>query len=429
MAGLVGIAFTSPAIAVTVIDHDLFRVHFYRKNPGALHAFLQEADDRLPIVLLSSMRDLKRVEKVKGVHAFLLAEDPRALFEVKGANILDAVPDEKHLGYKKMDITPEDINSALSLPPSFEITEEALAALGSLADDISFYELVHGVTEGYKGLPDEYETNICMYVVRALQRRSWVARVQKPGLKAGVPVEKMAEIEKYIDTSPFSDLLWRAYYDHVENKVPLEEVVSQYEANKKDLEYVIKVLGESELKYCKLPEDSPIVFKKRRKVRKLKPIAPHGTSVSPLARKSPRKKKNPNSSVLGALLSSLDESLAGKEKFDHCFSRTACAFLVGLLSGDAFSEASRLAVKQGAKKATVVDLVKFVRSAQDSSNTQSAYCYYTYSVGVTASSAAEKYGVSPVVLKTILKYKPLALVSPSKTTFLQWPDGLEPWSM
>jgi len=403
--GLVGVSFTTPSVIVTVLDRDKFRAHLYH-TPSALHAFLQEEDVRLPIVILSSIRDLKKVEKVEGVHSFLLVEDPRALFEIEGAVVLDAEPEEKYTGYTKKMITPDELNDALWSTSPFSFTQAAIDALGELSSDISFHELVKLVIP-YDGLPAAYETDICMYQVRALQRRSWVARVQKPGIKAGVPVENMAEIEKYIDTSPISYLLWRAYYDHAVNGLSVEDVVSQYEVSRNDVNYLVSVLGDSDLRYCKRPEDSPMVVRKHRKVRKLKPAGLKGTSMKPKATTSDSK--------LRALLAPVEKH-AGLD-----FSRSLCAFLGGLLSKKDVSTACRDAVKQGASKADVKALLSWANT-DEADALRLAYCHYTSHVGVTASAAAAAYSVPPADLKTVLHYKPLPFVC--RSAFVRWPSSL-----
>lgn len=411
-AGLVGIAFTTPSIIVTVLDRDKFRAHLYH-TPGALHAFLQEEDTRLPIVILSSVRDLKKVEKVRGVHSFILVEDPRALFEIEGAVILDAEPDEKYTGYIKKMIRPEDLNSALEAPSPFSFTQAAIDALGELSSDISFRELVKLITphgDIYGDLPEAYETDVCMYQVRALQRRSWVSRVQRPGLKAGVPIEAMAEIEKYIDTSPSSHMLWRAYYDHAVNGLSVADVSAQYEVSSKDVDYLVSVLGDSDLRYCKKPEDSPLVVRKRRKVRKLKSTGLKGTSMAP------KTKKTSSDSELRALLAPVEEQ-AGLD-----YSRAFCAFLGGLLSKKDLTSACKEAVHNGAGQVAVKALLSWAKTDK-ASDLRLAYCHYTAHVGVTASAAASEYSVSPADLKTVLHYKPLSFVC--KTAFVRWPSEID----
>lgn len=294
MTTLVGLAFTTPAIAVMVIDRTLFRIHVWQNRPSELHAFLQEQDDRLPIVLVDSLTDLTRISSVEGVHAFLLSEDPRTLFEIDGALVLDAVPD-KYSGYKKVMIDSETLNSALLKRGSFTVGSASLASV-ALRSDITLRELVHSVASS-ASLDDDFVSNVCLYVVGLLQRRSWVSRVQKPALAAGVQVERLAELEKFIESSPPAEMLWRAYFDHAEAGVPLADVVSAFDAEAKDLDFIIANIGVKKgLKWVRDPREKPLLVKKKRKVRKLKPLSPQGSSMSPLktARESRRAKVGTN---------------------------------------------------------------------------------------------------------------------------------------
>lgn len=281
MTTLVGLAFTSPAIAVMVIDRSVFRVHFYQNKPAELHAFLQDTDTRLPVVLLDSVNDLRRVADVEGVHAFLLSEDPRVLSEITGTLLLDAIPDPKYAGFRKVMIRPEVLNAALKRTGSFTLTEEAATALSSLREDITLRELVKSVLSDNTVPEEEFLQNVCLYAVGALQRRSWVSRVQKPVLAAGVSIDRMAELEKFIETAPSAEMLWRAYYAHAEGGVPIKDAVTQFEANAKDLAFLVSNLGAMKgLKYVRDPKDKPLVFKKKRKVRKLSAFPSQGSSMS-----------------------------------------------------------------------------------------------------------------------------------------------------
>lgn len=286
MANLVGLAFTSPAIAVMVIDRSKFRVHYYQNKPGEFHSFMQEDDSRLPVVLLSSVADLQRVHHVEGIHSFLLSEDPRVISEIPGANMLDAEPDDKFSGFKKIMISPEELNAALSTSGSFTMPEDPSGPIASLREDITFKELLKSVVADRTTDP-EFIPNVCSYLAGVLPKRSWVSKVQKPGLALGIPVERMAELEKYIETSPSAEMLWRAYYEHVESGVDLESSATQFEADLKDLKYIVSKVGsEKGQKFSRDPRDKPLVMLKKRKVRKLQRTVPQGSSMTPSSKKN-----------------------------------------------------------------------------------------------------------------------------------------------
>lgn len=420
MTNLVGLAFTTPAIAVMVIDRAQFRVHFYQNKPAELHAFLQEADDRLPVVLVDSAAALQRIAKVEGVHSFLLSDDPRVISEIQGAVLLDAKVD-KYSGFQKVMITPETLNAALAKSGSFSFTQSVLDAMSSLREDVSLRELVVQ-TAADKRLEEDFVSNVCLYAVGLLQKRSWVSRVQKPALNAGVSVERLAELEKFIETAPSAEMLWRAYYDHAECGVPLADAVAAFEADEKDMEYVISHVGAKKgLKYARDPKDKPLVLRKKRKVRKLKSLTPQGSSMDPTKKIDQTATENDMAKSatgldLNGLLAKIDKSTGSS-----AFSRAACAHLCGLTDGHAFGGAKRQAVNNGALKKDVVTVSRFVKEDPASEGIWKAFCYHAYYVGVTPADAATKFGVELPHLHTVLKYKPMGLVF----DFARWPEELE----
>jgi len=419
MTNLVGLAFTTPAIAVMVIDRARFRVHFYQNKPAELHAFLQEADERLPIVLVDSAQDLRRIADVEGIHAFLLSEDPRVLSEIQGATLLDAKPD-KYSGFQKVLIRPEILNAALLKKGSFSFTQEAVDAMSALRDDVTLRELVQTVSD--KTLEEDFVSNICLYAVGLLQKRSWISRVQKPALAAGISVERMAELEKFVETAPSAEMLWRAYYDHAEAGVPLKDAVAAFEADEKDLEFVISHIGAKKgLKYARDPREKPLVFKRKRKVRKLKKLPPQGSSmtpsgIAPEVMENAMAKLDDTGFDLDAALTKIDKSTGST-----AFSRAACAYLCGLTDGPAFGGAKRQAVNNGAVKKDVVAVSRYVKEDPASTAIWKAFCYYSWYVGVTPADAAAKFDTSLPQLQTVLKYKPMGFVF----DFSRWPEELE----
>lgn len=420
MTNLVGLAFTSPAIAVMVIDRSRFRVHFYQNRPSELHAFLQEADERLPVVLVDSASDLMRIADVEGIHSFLLSEDPRVLSEINGVTLLDAEPDPKYSGFRKVMIRPETLNAALIKKSSFSFTQESLDAMASLRDDVTLREMIQTVVADKTLADEDFLSNVCLYAVGVLQKRSWVSRVQKPALAAGISVERMAELEKFIETAPSAEMLWRAYFEHAEGGVPLKDAVAQFEADEKDLEFLVSHLGAKKgLKYVRDPREKPLVFKKKRKVRKLKKLPPQGSSMntsSAAAETTEMTKLDDSGFDLDAVLSKIDKSTGTTD-----FSRVACAYLCGLVDGKRFGGARRQAVNQGASKKDIVSVSRYIKEDTSSEAVWKAFCYYSYYVGVTPADAAAKFGTSLPQLQTTLKYKPMAFVF----DFVKWPEGME----
>lgn len=410
MSGLVGLAFCSPGIALVVMDRARFRVHLYQRKPNELHAFLQEADSRLPVVLVTSIQDLTRLRGIQDVHSFVLFDDPEVLCRIDGIRLLDADRDDSFGTFKKTKITPERLNAALLLGGEFNIPDDVLDSVRSLSKDISFRELFQSVVAG-RSLGDDFAKHVCMYLAGLLQKKSWVARVQKVGLAAGIAVEKMAELEKFIETSPPAELLWRAYYEHAESGVPLKSACEQFEADEKDVEFLVGILGtEKGQRYYRNPHDTPLIFKKKRskKVKKLPVVESPSMSVpsmddslqDEMARLSPAD----GFDVIGALRR-VDEAT---RNFD--FSRIATSFLCGLVDASEFNSAKRHAVDEGASKEDVVAVSKYIKNDSEAHAIRQAYAYFAWTVDASAVASAQKYGAPFAKFNAILRYKPMAFV-------------------
>jgi hypothetical protein len=393
------------------MDRSRFRVHLYQRKPGELHAFLQEADSRLPIVLVTSVQDLSRIKDLDDVHSFVLFEDPDVLNRVQGIRLLDAEPDEAFGSFKKVKITPERLNAALLMGGEFKIPEDVLESVRSLSKDISFRELLQSVVAG-RSLTADFTKHVCMYLVGLLQKKSWVARVQKVGLTAGVAVEKMAELEKFIETSPPAEMLWRAYYEHAEAGVPVKSACDQFEADEKDVEFLVSVLGaEKGQRYYRNPHETPLIFKKKRskKPKKLPQVESPSMSVSPIDDDRLHEEMAQMSPSTGFdIVASLRRIDDATKSFD--FSRVACSFLCGLVDASEFSSAKKRAVDDGASKEDVVAVSKYIKNDPEAQAIKQAYAYFAWTIDASAPASAQKYGANFAKFNAILRYKPMAFV-------------------
>lgn len=435
MPNLVGLAFTSPQIAIMVCDRKQFRVHYYQNRPNELHAFLQERDARLTVVIVKSVHDLNRVKDVEGIHAMMLFDDPETMAQIEGISILDAETDDEYAGYKKKVASSAKLNAALLQKGSFRLDAKAISALSSLSKDITFRELVKTVI-GKKKVPENFLEHVCLYLAGALQKRSWVARVQKPGLSAGISIEKMAELEKFIEQAPAGEMLWRAFYDVNEDGVPVRDAADQLEANESDLEFLVKTLGKREgLHYYRNPRTKPLIVKKKRKRRKL--------TESQAATKKEKQRGGPTISStvdteilaeamedmdrmkdegfdLAGTLSTIDKVTKGGE-VPYAFSRMACARMCGLVKARPYNGACKQAVLDGADKRDVASIREYIRENEEAKALWRAYCKASYFIGVTQAEAAKEFKVPPHKLKAVMAYKPMAYVF----EFVMWPKQLE----
>ena len=435
MPNLVGLAFTSPQIAIMVCDRAQFRVHYYQNRPNELHSFLQETDTRLPVVIVKSVSDLNRIKDVDGIHAMLLFDDPEVMAQIDGIRILDAETDPEYAGYKKKVASASTLNSSLLKRGDFRLNPAALSSLAVLSADISFGTLLKTVI-GTIDLPDDFIEHVCLYAVGALQRRSWVSRVQKTGLAAGISVEKMAELEKFIEQSPPCERLWRAFYDHKEDGVPITDLVEQFGAHEEDLRFLVAALcGKEGLHYYKNPRTSPVVVKKARKKRKLTPSQEAtrdekrrggpsmGTSVDTDmledAMEDVDRMEDSGFDLVGSL-SAIDEATSAGE-VPYAFSRMACARLCGLVKATRYNAACKQAVSDGADKKSVAAVRDYIKEDGEAKSLWKAYCRSAYFIGVSISDAASEFEAPEHKLKAIMAYKPMAYVF----EFASWPNQLE----
>jgi len=413
MTTLVGIAYTAPEIAVMSLDRELFRAFVYEGRPGELHAFLQSTDDRHSVVLLRSISELVRVQNVAGVGAFLLFDEPSVMAEIEGINLIDSEKDG--IVFAKRQISVAELNAALLQPGEFTVPEDLRSSVQRLSQSISLVQLLDGIEPYEKDLPTEWYTTVCSYLAGQLQKRSWVARGQKPALSASVPVEKIAEIEKFIQDAPSGEMLWRAYYDHVENDVPVDDVCAQYECPAADLAYMVKRLGSKKgHKYYRSPMDKPMVIKKKRKVRKKK----SKKATKEKAHTPSKKAKTADEAPAHPILAHVREVTQATKS--HDFVRHVAARVVGLTSKRSFTFACKRAVKGGGSEDLVAAVQDFVESDTEGlvGPVRAAFCHYSYHRGVKPKDAAEKYGASTWLFKLVLAAKPLAYVA----TWADWPE-------
>lgn len=250
MSKLIGLAFTSPGVAVLAVDRDRYRVFYHDQSTVAdFRLFLQQKDDRKPVVFVKSVRDLAELEPIGAgvVESYVLFDDPSTLTLINGIQLPDVTGDAT-LGWTKVMVTPDTLNTLLDngVNETFEITEQALAASGNLTKGITFKELLSAVEASYRELGKDSEEFVglaCKYVVKLINKKAWISSARKPALAAGVNVKVLAELEKAIETDKASDELWRAFYDYSTNGTELQKVLTGYAINREDLEFIVQKLN------------------------------------------------------------------------------------------------------------------------------------------------------------------------------------------
>jgi hypothetical protein len=250
MAKLIGLAFTSPGVAVITVDREKYRVFYHdRSTASDFRIFLQQKDGRKPVVFLKSVRDLPELQKMgEGeVESFVLFEDPSVLCQIEGTKLPDVTGDAT-IGWTKRIVTPEEFNSLLSNDEkeTFTVTEKALAVNGELTKGITFKELIQAVTASYKELQTDSKDFViaaCKYITKQINKKAWVSSARKPALAVGVNVKVLAELEKAIETDKASEELWRAFYGFVVNSEDRAKIITSYAINQDDFEFIVANLN------------------------------------------------------------------------------------------------------------------------------------------------------------------------------------------
>jgi len=250
MAKLIGLAFTSPGLAVCVIDREKYRVCYHDQSTAAdFRLFLQQKDDRKPVVFVTSARVLAEIQPIgEGVvESYVLFSDPAILTEIKGIHLPD-ITGEAAGGWTRVTITPDQFNAMLDKEDSgtFEVTEKALTASGDLMKGITFKELVEAVEASYKELGKDSTDLVlqaCRYVTKLISKKTWVSSARKPALNAGINVKVLAELEKSIETDKAAEELWRAFYDLATNGTDLQKILTNYTVTKDDIDLLVSKLN------------------------------------------------------------------------------------------------------------------------------------------------------------------------------------------
>lgn len=431
---LIGLAFTSPQIVVLLSDREKFRVHLYQRRPNELHAFTEAEDDRLPVVLLTSVRDLYRVHEIEGVHAFVLFDDPEVLHQIEGCRVLDCSGDST-VGYSPQTMTAAEFNSLLAESAPFNVNPQAHLVLKELAQEIQFRKLLNSY-----GFSDDFKVLACLHLIGAITQKSWVSRGQKVALTDGVPANKIAEIENFVNGC--GEGLWRAWYEVNEEGVPPEAAAAQMDANLEDLQYIISVIGKrTGIRYSRNPRKVPVTLKKKRKTRKKTPAAKatlenkkkggqtiatspiskpvkaspstQDTGVDEKAQGESQEKAESmedNQFPLVSILKRLDEATKDSQEAPYHFSRTVCAYVCGIISTRRYTPVYKAAVEAGASQEDLDSIRAFMKNDSYAQSLKSAYQKAVYLVGVSVEEAAKAEDVFLPTLQALMAYKPLAYI-------------------
>lgn len=241
----IALAWTSPEIVIIDMDRDKYRPVIARAAASRrdLELFIEANDPRQVIVLVDGVSILARLADVPGVKAFIVFDTVSTLRTVQGAILLDQDPSTDEMAIKK--VTMEELMAKVEGPDvPFTVPKEALRVSADLASKITLRELMTKVQrKGGATIGEEFIVRTCDRIVGRVTKATWVSKVRKPALAAGLDTQVLAELERFVEDSSVSEGLWRGFFDLVERNEPMEEVEKKYDVRRADLEYLTAVLG------------------------------------------------------------------------------------------------------------------------------------------------------------------------------------------
>lgn len=279
MSKVIGLAFSSPGVALLSVDRKKYKLFHYERNSlSDFRLFLSSTEDKLPVVFLTNVRQLKELKDIgKEVECFVLFEDPKVLQNIEGAVSLDFEPSTATTWKKKL-VSPEEFSAALEdkEKADFNITDKALLSSNEMIQEMSIYELMRRIQNQYEELgknSEEITKQACKYTIKLINKKTWVSTGRKPALADGIDIKTLAELEKFIETSKEADELWRGIHELSHKGTATAELLSKFKLKPEALEFVMSTL---ELKPGEpLQFDSePGISKRKRQSRTKKDLTP-----------------------------------------------------------------------------------------------------------------------------------------------------------
>lgn len=264
MSKCLALAWTGPEIVIIDIDREKYRPYIAR-GAGArrdLEMAIAAQDPREVVVLVDGVPTLARVSDVEGVKAFIVFDSVTSLRGVVGASMLDQDPARDDYAMKRLSMA--DLHVAIAGPDApFTVPSDVLKVSENLAAKITLRELMAKVKRKAGAVvTDEFIAKTCERIAGRIHKTTWVARVRKPALAAGMDTQALAELERFIEDSSVSEGLWKGFYELVENKDSVEDIEKRYDVRRVDLEYLTEILG-GEAVGSKAYVSSPAVRKRR----------------------------------------------------------------------------------------------------------------------------------------------------------------------
>lgn len=253
---LLGLAYTVPSVAVLAINRDACRVYLY--EPGALNSlklFLQQEDRRTSVVLVRTLNELRSIlQSGLDVGTVILFETFKVMSLIEGIYILDSKDGERVF------VRPGDLHISIQGDSRPVSIDKAWHVARNLENEINFRDLVRVVTT-----VKDFDKIVCQYLVGLINKKAWVDLARKPALAAGVTIEALAELERYVDTSKGADLLWRSFHMFTAQNLPLATIVDVHSVDKYDFEYICEILAVEQGQKLDFAAPPPVDSKKAKR--------------------------------------------------------------------------------------------------------------------------------------------------------------------
>ncbi len=241
----IALAWASPELVILDIDRVKYRPVIVRdaSSRKELELALAAQDSRGLVAIVDGVGALARIADLP-LAGFIVHDTLMALGQVQGAVLLDQEPGRTDPAIKRIRI--EDIHAVLEQPSvGFSVPHTLVKVSAELAKKITLRELMAKILKksGPEIVNQDFILKTCERIVGRSHKSTWVAKVRKPAQAAGIDVQVLAELERFIEDSSVSEGLWKGFYALVEQTKDVAEVEKAHDVRTDDLYYLREVLG------------------------------------------------------------------------------------------------------------------------------------------------------------------------------------------
>ncbi len=242
----IALAWAGPELTILDIDRTKYRPVIVRdaSSRKELELALAAQDPRGLVAVIDGVGAFSRIADLP-IAGFIVHDTLAALAQVQGVQILDQEPGRTDPAMRRIRI--DEVHAILdgSVPSApFTVPHSLVKVSAELAKKITLRELVAKVQKkGAEIVTEEFVLKTCERIAGRVHKSTWVARVRKPALAAGLDVQVLGELERFIEDSSVSEGLWKGFYALVESAKDIVEIEKLYDVRADDLYYLREVLG------------------------------------------------------------------------------------------------------------------------------------------------------------------------------------------